>query len=126
MSAGVSGSARGPAALPPPGGSASVVLDHGRFLRLRGAAGTTVTGVTGLLWVTRDGSWDDVMLVPGQQYRVADAVPVMVGAFGPSLARVAVPPRRAAPWRRVAGRLLGAWRALRPAASARRVGAGGW
>lgn len=110
MSARVSGSWSGHAAVPPPGGAGCVALDHGRFLRLRGSAGATVAAVAGLLWVTRDGSWDDVLLQPGQQYRVPDDVPVLVSAFGPSVARVAVPARRAAGWRRVAGLLTGRWR----------------
>lgn len=93
------------AALPPPGGTGSVRLDHGRFLRLQGGAGITLTGVSGLLWVTRDGSWDDVLLLPGQQFRVPDDGPVLVSAFGPSVARVAVPPRAKTGWRRIAGLL---------------------
>ncbi|MBX3600013.1 MAG: DUF2917 domain-containing protein [Rubrivivax sp.] len=116
MSARAAGVPSGHAAPPPPGGSGCVALDHGRFLRLRGAAGTTVTGVTGLLWVTRDGSWDDVLLLPDQRFRVPDDVPVLVSAFGPSVAQVVVPPRRATGWRRLAGLLRG--RARPPLAAA--------
>ncbi|MBX3634811.1 MAG: DUF2917 domain-containing protein [Rubrivivax sp.] len=108
MNAHVSGTRPGHATVPPPGGTGCVALDHGRFLHLRGSAGTTVAAVDGLLWVTRDGSWDDVLLQPGERFRVPDQVPVLVSAFGSSVARVAVPARPAAPWRRLAGWLRGA------------------
>lgn len=118
MSAGAPDAAGGRARVPAPGGSRCVALGHGRFLRLRDAAGTTVTAVSGLLWLTRDGVWDDVLLRPGECFRVPDAVPVLVSAFGPSVARVAVPVRPAAPWRRLAGWLSGATAAVAAMATA--------
>jgi hypothetical protein len=114
VSACVPGGAAGRAAVPLPGDTGCVWLDHGRFLRLRGRAGTTVVAVDGLLWVTRDGTWKDMLLEPGQRYLVPDETPVLVGAFGPSVARVAVPAPSGAPWWRTAGRLLGR---RRPAAA---------
>jgi hypothetical protein len=89
------------------GAAALLALDSGRFLRPRGGAGTTVTAVSGMLWVTRDGCWDDVLLEPGEQYALVDDTPVLVGAFGPSVARVSEPRRLGQGWRTAAGRLFG-------------------
>lgn len=102
MSAGAAGRGAGRDAADAGG----VALDHGRFLRLRRSAGATVAAVDGLLWVTHDGRWDDLMLEPGRRYVVPDDTPVLIGAFGPSLARVTLPPRRAR-WRRAVDRWLG-------------------
>jgi len=70
---------------------ACVELDRALFLRIVDAAGTSVTCISGCLWITRDGCLKDVELRPGESYRVEDATRVIVTAFGPGLARVSQP-----------------------------------
>ena len=70
---------------------ARVELDRALFLRIVDAPGTTVTCLEGSLWVTRDGCFEDIVLEPGQSYRVEGATRVIVTGFGPSLARVSRP-----------------------------------
>jgi hypothetical protein len=76
---------------------ARVELDHALFLRIVDGAGTTLTCLDGCIWVTRDGCYDDVVLEPGQSYRVEDATRVIACGFGPSVARVSRPPARGWP-----------------------------
>lgn len=66
-------------------------LDTARFLRLRRCAGTELVCASGELWITQEGSPDDVVLQPGQRWQVPDGQPVLVGAFGAALAQLRVP-----------------------------------
>lgn len=70
---------------------ASVELDRSGFLRLADAAGTTVTCLRGVLWLTRDGCLKDAILAPGDSYLVEDAARVIVFAVEPSLTLVQPP-----------------------------------
>jgi hypothetical protein len=69
------------------------VLDAARFLRLRRCAGTELVCASGELWITQEGSPDDVVLQPGQRWQVPDGQPVLVGAFGAGMAQLMVPTR---------------------------------
>jgi len=96
---------------PGPGGDAAfIALDSGSFLRLQRGAGVTVGAVAGMLWVTRDGSPDDVLLNPGQEFYLFDDTPLLISAFKPSVVRVAAGARRGAGWLRFAKGMLGRWR----------------
>ena len=68
--------------------SARFTLDTTLFLRIVGNPGTTVTCLSGCLWITRDGCPKDFELAAGQEYRVDGIAPVIVSAFEPSLAGV--------------------------------------
>jgi hypothetical protein len=68
-----------------------VELDDARFLHIVEGAGTTVTCLQGCLWLTRDGCARDFALAPGACYEVEDGTPVIVSAFGPSVAHVTRP-----------------------------------
>jgi Protein of unknown function (DUF2917) len=41
-------------------------LQRGRFLRIQGGAGSTVTAHAGSVWITEEASMRDVVLRPGQ------------------------------------------------------------
>lgn len=92
-----------------------VALDVHDFVHLVGRAGATVGCVSGTLWITRDGSWHDVVLQPGQVYRVADTARVLVCGLGPSVARVSVPARSTRVWQRLGLAAQAARRRLGPA-----------
>jgi hypothetical protein len=94
-----------------------VALDQNAFVRLVGRAGATVACVSGTLWITRDGCWHDVMLQPGQMYRVEDDTRVLVCGLGPSVAWVSLPRRAASRWQRLAAAMLAAWRRVGALAS---------
>jgi hypothetical protein len=85
-----------------PPGAQRYSLDSGRFLRLRRCAGALLICAAGELWITQEGSPDDVILQPGQRWRVPRGGQVLVSAFGPGLAQVLVPARLQPLW----------WRAL--------------
>ena len=88
---------------------ARVELDDARFLRILDGTGTTVTCLQGCLWLTRDGCARDFQLAPGACYKVEDGTPVIVSAFGPSVAHVTRPAEpRSVPARRPS--LLARWR----------------
>jgi hypothetical protein len=106
---------------PAPPGAHRYALDSGRFLRLRRCAGTELICAAGELWITQEGSPDDVILQPGQRWRVPDGQPVLVSAFGPGLAQVLVPARTQPRWWRALAALVplvAAGLLMRPAARA--------
>lgn len=72
-------------------------LDRSTFLRIVGEPGTVLYCLHGCLWITRDGSPEDIELPAGQRHLVADGTPVLVCAFASSLVEVRRPQRRA--WR---------------------------
>jgi hypothetical protein len=94
----------------------SMPLDRSTFLRIVGEPGTVLSCQQGCLWITRDGSPEDIELPAGQQHLVADGVCVLVCAFEPSRVRVHRPQRSA--WPRAArpaappllARVAAAWR----------------
>ncbi len=86
---------------PVPAGTHRYTLDGQHFLRLRRCAGVEVACTDGQLWITQEGSPDDVLLHAGQRWRVPRGGPVLVGAFGPAVAQLMVPERPASPWWRV-------------------------
>lgn len=63
-----------------------VKLDQANFLRIADEPGATITCVDGCLWITRNGCAKDIVLAAGESYRVPDATPHTVNAFGPSQA----------------------------------------
>ncbi|HYR33612.1 MAG TPA: DUF2917 domain-containing protein [Burkholderiales bacterium] len=56
-------------------------LERGAILEMRDAAGTTVTTRDGVVWITEENSRRDVMLRPGQSYRLARSGLALVEAF---------------------------------------------
>ncbi|MEJ8848565.1 DUF2917 domain-containing protein [Variovorax rhizosphaerae] len=88
---------------------AFVELDRDLFVRIVDAVGSSVTCISGCLWITRDGSLKDVELEPGERYLVEDAARVIVTGFGPSLARLSHPQVQHRPARPL-GSLLRGWR----------------
>lgn len=45
-------------------------LRRGKFLRIRGGAGSTVTAHAGSVWITEEANPRDVVLRPGQSLRL--------------------------------------------------------
>ena len=45
-------------------------LQRGRFLRIQGGAGSTVTAQAGSVWITEEASPRDVVLRPGQSLKL--------------------------------------------------------
>lgn len=52
-------------------------------LRLRGARGTAIEVLAGLVWITEDGRGGDAFLGPGRRYRVWGDGLVLVSAENP-------------------------------------------
>jgi hypothetical protein len=52
-------------------------------LRLRGARGTAIEVLAGLVWITEDGRGGDTFLGPGRRYRVWGDGLVLVSAENP-------------------------------------------
>lgn len=86
--------------------TACVPLNERLFLKLKGATGTTISCVSGCLWITRDGCIEDILLTAGKSYRVENSTRVIVTAFGASLVQVSRPVPRPHP----ALRALTSWR----------------
>jgi Protein of unknown function (DUF2917) len=47
-----------------------IALQRGRFLRIQGGAGSTVTAHAGSVWITEEASARDVVLRPGQSLKL--------------------------------------------------------
>lgn len=57
-------------------------LRRGKFLRMRKAAGSTVTVHSGAVWITEQDNPHDVMLQPGQSFTLGRSGLTLVEAFG--------------------------------------------
>lgn len=97
-----------PVLVPAGAGGRTVALGGTRCLRIADGAGRVVTCDAGEVWVTRDGSCDDSLLKPGQEFFLGDDTPVLIRALKQRVVRVAAEARRGADWRRFAR--LGRWR----------------
>ena len=97
--------------------TAYVPLNETLFLKLKDATGTTISCVSGCLWITRDGCIEDTLMTAGQSYRVEDSTRVIVTAFGASLAQVSRPVRRTHPTLRA----LTSWPFHRPVNASTRL-----
>ena len=58
-----------------------IQLTRGKVLRLPQRAGAIVTVSAGTLWLTEEGGRDDVMLRPGQSFRLLKDGVALVEAF---------------------------------------------
>jgi hypothetical protein len=59
-----------------------VALASGNVLRIRDGRGVRVTPISGVLWITEEGSVDDVVVRPGGSHRVANPGLTLVLAHG--------------------------------------------
>jgi len=57
-------------------------LQRGEFLRLNRSAGKTITAHAGSLWITEEDSPSDVVLEPGQSFRLERSGLALVEAVG--------------------------------------------
>jgi len=51
-------------------GSPSTRIARGSYIRVRDAAGSTVSAQAGTVWITEENSARDVLLRPGQSFRL--------------------------------------------------------
>jgi hypothetical protein len=70
-----------------------VALRPERALDLRDGAGTAVTAVEGVLWITETGEAGDVLLEPGQSHVVSRNGLTLVSALGGAAVALLVPAR---------------------------------
>jgi hypothetical protein len=70
---------------------ALIEVSASQFLRMENAAGTTLSCVSGSLWVTRDNCTRDFELLPGDSYVADGRQAITVCGFEPSVARVFQP-----------------------------------
>jgi hypothetical protein len=90
--------------------AASLRLKKHQHLHFRSLAGWTIHAAGGTLWITQDGDRRDVVLEPGETFRIDRETPVIIGAL--SDADVALCHARIAPVRRASNpfhRLLAPW-----------------
>lgn len=59
----------------------TIELPRGRFLRVMDGAGSTVTAHAGSVWITEQDSRRDVVLRPGQRFRLGRRGLALVEAF---------------------------------------------
>jgi len=59
----------------------TIDLQRGRFLRVVDGAGSTVTAHAGSVWLTEPDNPRDVVLRPGQSFRLAGRGLVLIEAF---------------------------------------------
>ncbi|MCL4747307.1 MAG: DUF2917 domain-containing protein [Burkholderiaceae bacterium] len=64
----------------------TAALARKQFLWLRGAGPATIACQSGTLWITEDGSPDDVILEAGQRHAVLGRAPVLIEALAESTA----------------------------------------
>jgi hypothetical protein len=57
-------------------------LKHGKVMRIENGLGTCVTVARGSAWITEQGSDRDVILAPGQSYRLGRKGLALISAFG--------------------------------------------
>lgn len=72
---------------------ALVEVNKSKFLRMQNAAGTTLSCVSGSLWVTKDNCIQDFELLPGDTYVANGRQAITVCGFEPSVVRVFQPQR---------------------------------
>jgi hypothetical protein len=60
----------------------TIDLHRGRLLRLRRAAGKTVTAHAGSVWITEEGRLDDVLLGPGESFTLGRRGLTLIEAIG--------------------------------------------
>ena len=72
---------------------ALIEVNASKFLRMENAAGTTLSCVSGSLWITRDNCIKDFELLPGDSYVADVRQAVTVCGFEPSVVRVFQPQR---------------------------------
>ncbi len=89
---------------------ACVELDSNLFVRIVDAAGSSVTCISGCLWITRDGCLKDIELAPGECFLIEDAIKVIVTGFGPSLGRLSHPAQRQPARQQSLSSFLQSWR----------------
>src|SRR4051794_5076029 len=69
---------------------AVVEVNESKLLRLTGAAGTTLSCISGSLWITQDSNLKDIVLYSGQSHVVEGPQPVIVSSFKPGMSLVCV------------------------------------
>ena len=69
----------------------TVQLPHHRHMNLSGAAGWTVTVLSGFAWITQDGDVRDIVLDAGQSFTLDRDGPAIISALGNARLRVARP-----------------------------------
>lgn len=97
----------------------TIEFRRGQCVRLANAGGTVVGCRSGVLWVTRDGSTQDIVLAPGETRRIKEPGLLIVSAFEAGSAFVQAPVRARTASAR-SGCLLRIAALLRGAVSARR------
>jgi len=70
---------------------ALIEVSASKFLRMENAAGTTLSCVSGSLWVTRDNCTRDFEILPGDSYVAHGQQAITVCGFEPSVVRVFQP-----------------------------------
>jgi hypothetical protein len=70
---------------------ALIEVSASKFLRMENTAGTTLSCVSGSLWVTRDNCTRDFELLPGDSYVADERQVITVCGFEPSVVRVFQP-----------------------------------
>jgi hypothetical protein len=71
-------------------------FDSGSVLRIRGANGAVLAPKSGVLWVSDPSSANDVMVLPGDTYRITASGPVTVVAHGAARFALRLPSEAAA------------------------------
>lgn len=66
-------------------------LARRELLALDRAKGSRLTCASGEVWITVEGCQQDIILRPGESWRVEDSAPVVISALQPSLLVVAHP-----------------------------------
>lgn len=80
-----------------------ISLDKRQVAVLREAAGTRITCLSGMLWITQDREGSDWMLRPGEEITLDRNGKTVIEALRPSEARLTEPASSAAPWWKRAG-----------------------
>ena len=70
---------------------ALIEVNASKFLRIEKTRGTTLSCVSGSLWITRDNCVKDFELLPGDSYVVDARQAITVSGFEPSVVRVFQP-----------------------------------
>jgi hypothetical protein len=70
---------------------AFIEVSASKFLRMERTAGTTLSCVSGSLWVTRDNCTRDFELLPGDSYIADGRQAITVCGFEPSVVRIFQP-----------------------------------
>jgi hypothetical protein len=71
-------------------------FDSGTLLRIRGGNGAVLAPKSGVLWVNDPASANDVMVLPGDTYRITASGPVTVIAHGTARFALRLPSESAA------------------------------